>query len=194
MKIIVFTTIFLIMISSVFAIDYFPNVMNKQGILRNSSGDLLNGTYNFNSTIYNVSNDKPLNSYAENIDVINGVWNFFIELSSFSFFKQGNVYENQSIDGINLGSNNFTVTPYSVVSLYANDSDYLGGVNASFYVNQTELDNAINNLNITTTTGNGTFNNHTDINISDSYVEKNLTFTAKSHMFMEGDTFVFNIK
>jgi len=151
------------MVSSVQAA--VPFIMDQQGILRNSTNSLLTGSYLFNVTYYNVSNNNQVYTEEKNIDVSSGVWNYIIGLGTSitpSIFKD-RLYFNTSIGGEELGRTNFTTVPYSFHSYKANNTDYLGGQLPAYYLDDTDT-NTYN-----TTTEMIAAVNGTKLNLSTAY-------------------------
>ena len=116
-----------------------PMLMDEQGILRNAtSGALITGTYTFNTTIYNSSNDVVVYSESQSIAVSNGVWNNHIGLISplSAAYFTSNTYIITRINSEALTRVNLTAVPYAFQSLESNNSAYLGGVAAASYATQ----------------------------------------------------------
>lgn len=137
--------LFIIMISSVTAV---PLYMDQQGILRDNSNNLLTGMYIFNVTFNRVSDHTQMYTEERLIGVNQGVWNYVIGegLTIDPSVFENDLYMNLTIGVDEVGRINLTTVPYSFYSYLANNSNYLSGQSAAYYLQtDNEIRNAINN-------------------------------------------------
>lgn len=144
MKLWISITLFSIILAT--AITAVPLYLDQQGVLRNSTdAALINGSYNFNVTIYKLSDDSEVYTENRTLDVLSGVWNYEIgRLTSIDpTLFDDDLYFKTRVGDDQLSQVNFTTSPYAFRCYSSNDSDNLNGLGASSYTNSTQLSGVI---------------------------------------------------
>ncbi len=180
----------------------FPDFLNLQAVLRDpGTGDFITGSKSVNVTFVNQSDLS--NVYTEvKSDTLSsyGVLNRDIGLTtpfSYVIFKSG-LSQQISIDGETLPLQNFSIVPYAVSSVYANESDYLGGYTAAQLLDDTDTNETtrFNALVATDCTGNdkviGVASNGAVVCGTDNNTDTDTTYTAGDGLTLGGTEFSIN--
>jgi len=134
-KFIIIFFLFLLLGSFAFA---FPSEINFHGIIKNvTTGDPINGTVVVNVTYYKISDDSVVKTVQESVNVSEGIWN----LKAGSFTDEDfsvNTYVKLKIGGEESNPQNLSSIPYAFVSLKSNNSVFLNGQAAAYYLDNTD--------------------------------------------------------
>lgn len=142
----VFTFLALLIISAISLNSQIPQLLNWQGVLEDSNGDLLNGNYNLNFAIYNVSTGgTALFTETKSVTISDGLVNVNLgESTNLNLDFNQQYYLGITVDnGTELPRIKLTTAPYAFQALNAvNAENATNAVNATNATNATNADNA----------------------------------------------------
>lgn len=151
MKWINYIIIGLILIGLVSAV---PLTLNKQGVLRNSTDNsLLDGVFDINVSLFKISDNSKVYSEKTSVSLNNGVFDYQIGVLTpfISSIFADNLYMVTRVGSEDLNAVNLTSVPYSIYSINCNDSSYLDGQPASYYISAAGNNNYTTNITVTGT-------------------------------------------
>lgn len=114
-----------------------PETINEQGVLRNATNNtILDGSYNFNLTIYNGTDDATIYSNTQLIKLNSGVYDIMWHaLKPVWFYNDNNYFKLKIENTSQMDRINFTSVPYAFVAEFARNvscSDITGGTDTDF--------------------------------------------------------------
>ena len=123
-------------------VNAFPLLLDQQGVLFNATnGSRMSGSFNFNMSLYKVSDNSFVYSENRTLSLSSGVWDYVIGnlIGLTPTIFEDDLYIRTVINSDVLSNVTLTAVPYSFYSLKSNDSINLNGRPASDYVLDGEI-------------------------------------------------------
>ncbi len=120
-----YALILIALILSIFSSFAFPILLDQQGVLRNSTtNQRIDGTFNFNVTLYNLSNNAAVYSENKTLTTSAGIWNYVVGTTTpvtRHIFKD-DLYMKARVAEELMSMVNLTAVPYAFYCLFSNET------------------------------------------------------------------------